>query len=222
MAQRRAILAGATGLIGGLCLRKLLDDPIYGQVITLSRRSVPEADPKLVQKNIDFDQIDQVAPIAADDAFCALGTTIRKAGSQEAFRKMDMEYTIAFAKFALACGAQQFALVSAVGANSRSRNFYVRTKGELENAVNSLAFKAVHIFQPGFLMGSRAEQRTGESIGLVISKALQFALGGGLNKYRPIPAATVAAGMVAAAKRGEPGHHRYLFDEIKALATSRG
>jgi uncharacterized protein YbjT (DUF2867 family) len=100
-----------------------------------------------------------------------------------------------------------------VGANARSRNFYLRTKGELEEPVKALPFASVHIFQPSFLTGARAE------LGLALTKALQFAFIGGLSKYRPIPAFTVAAAMIAAVKRAEPGHHTYLFDDMQALAA---
>jgi uncharacterized protein YbjT (DUF2867 family) len=218
MPPRTALIAGATGLVGSLCLKQLIADPAYDQVIAISRRPVPESHPKLTQKIFDFDKLGQLTSVTADDAFCALGTTIRKAGSQEAFRKIDVGYSKAFAELALAAGARQFALVSSVGANARSTNFYLRTKGEIEDAVKAPPFTSVHIFQPSFLMGSRSEQRPGEGIGLALVKALQFAFIGGLRKYRPIPASTVAAAMIAAVKRGEPGRHTYLFDDMQALA----
>jgi uncharacterized protein YbjT (DUF2867 family) len=124
MPQRTALIAGATGLVGSLCLKQLLDDPAYAQVISISRRPASESHPKLVQRVVEFDNLSQLAPIAANDAFCALGTTNAKAGSREAYRKIDFGYSKAFAEFALAGGAQQFALVSSVGANARSRAFY--------------------------------------------------------------------------------------------------
>ena len=218
MPPRTALIAGVTGLVGSLCLKQLLADPAYGQVIAISRRPVPESHPKLSQKIVDFDKLGPLTSIAADDAFCALGTTIRKAGSQEAFRKIDFGYSKAFAELALAGGARQLALVSSVGANARSTNFYLGTKGEIEDAVKALPFTSVHIFQPSFLVGSRAEQRPGEGIGLALARALQFAFISALRKYRPILASTVAAVMVAAVKRAEPGRHTYLFDDMQALA----
>ena len=218
MPQRTAIIAGATGLVGSLCLKQLLDDRAYAQVIAVSRRAVAESHPKLVQKVVEFDKLRQLAPLVADDAFCALGTTIAKAGSQQAFRKIDLDYSKAFAEFALAGGARQLALVSSVGANARSWNFYLRTKGELEEAVKALAFTSLHIFRPSFLMGLRPEQRAGEGIGLALSKVFQFAFVGGLSKYRPMAASTVAAAMIAAVKRAAPGHHTYFFKEMQAMA----
>jgi uncharacterized protein YbjT (DUF2867 family) len=218
MPQRIVLIAGATGLVGSHCLKQLLDDPAYAQVISISRRPASESHPKLVQKLVDFDHLSQLAPIAASDAFCTLGTTIAKAGSQEAFRKIDFAYAKAFAELALTCGTQQFALISSIGANARSKNFYLRTKGELEEALTTLRFHSVHIFQPTFLMGARAEQRAGESIGLTLVRVLQFAFIGGFRKYRAIEASTLARAMIAAVGRGEPGRHIYRFDEIQALA----
>ena len=222
MSQRTALIAGATGLVGSHCLKQLLDDSAYAQVISISRRPAPVSSPKLVQKLVEFDNLAQLPPIAASDAFCALGTTIARAGSQEVFRKIDFGHAKAVAEFALAGGAQQFALVSSVGANAQSRNFYLRTKGELEEAVTTLRFTSAHIFQPSFLMGSRTEQRVGEGIGLALMKALQFAFIGGLSKYRPIPAFSVAAAMIAAVHQMSPGVHRYLFEDINRLAAPRG
>jgi uncharacterized protein YbjT (DUF2867 family) len=148
MPLRTALIAGATGLVGSLCLKRLLDDPDYAQVISISRRSASESHPKLVQKLVDFDNLSHLAPIAANDAFCALGTTNAKAGSQDAYRKIDFGYSKAFAEFALAGGAQQFALVSSVSANARSRTFYLRTKGELEEVITAMPFTSLHILLP--------------------------------------------------------------------------
>lgn len=220
MPQRTAIIAGATGLVGSLCLQRLLDDPDYAQVTAILRRPVPDQHPKFVQKVIDFDSLGQLAPVTADDAFCALGTTIRKAGSRLAFHKIDVGYSKAFAEFALRGGVQQFALVSSVGADAKSRNFYLRMKGELEDAVGSLPFRSVHIFQPSFLVGSRAEQRPGEGIVLAFAKVFQFALVGSLSKYRPILASTVAAAMITAVQGSSPGVHRYLYRDMKHLAAT--
>jgi len=127
MPPRTTLIAGATGLVGSLCLKQMLADPAYDQVIAISRRPVPES-PNLTQKVVDFDKLGQLTSVAADDAFCALGTTIRKAGSQQVFHKIDFGYSKAFAELALAAGARQFALVSSAGANARSTNFYLRNE----------------------------------------------------------------------------------------------
>ena len=193
MVQRTAIIAGATGLVGALCLKQLLDDPAYAQVTAILRRPSGRSHPKLTEKIVDFDKLSSLSPIAADDAFCALGTTNSKAGSQETYRKIDFGYSKAFAEFALAGDAKQFALVSSVGANARSRTFYLRTKGEIEDAVVALPFQSVHIFQPSFLIGERQELRTGEGPCLAIAKMLQFAFVGSFSKHTRIAHKAIAA-----------------------------
>ena len=219
MPQRTALIAGATGLVGSLCLKQLLDDPAYTEVVAIARRPIPESHPKLTQKIVDFENLSQLTPIPADDAFCALGTTIKKAGSQEAFRRIDAGYAKSFAEFSLAGGAREFALVSSIGANPGSGNFYLRTKGELEAAVSALPFKSVHIFRPSFLLGARPERRPAEEIAIALFQVLQYAFVGPLTPYRPILASTVAAAMIAAAKRADPGRHIYSFKEMQSLAA---
>ncbi len=216
---RTALLLGASGLVGGFCLRTLLEDPAYGRVTLLGRRelTVP-ARPKLTQKIVSFENLSAADFSNTDDLFCALGTTIRKAGSQNAFRRVDFEYPLAAAKQALNVGAQRFILVSSVGADAASKNFYLRTKGELEQAVSALGFQAVHIFQPSILLGRREEFRAGERAAIAITPALNLALIGGLRRYRGISAATVGKAMVAAAKQEESGTKIYEYDQIVQLA----
>jgi uncharacterized protein YbjT (DUF2867 family) len=148
----------------------------------------------------------------------ALGTTIRKAGSQQAFRRVDFEYPLSAAKQALNAGAKQFILVSSVGADPGSRNFYLRTKGELEQAVSALGFQAVHIFRPSILLGKREEFRAGERVATVIAPVLNLMLMGVLRRYRAIRAATVGRAMVAAARQAIIGVHVYEYDQIAQLA----
>jgi uncharacterized protein YbjT (DUF2867 family) len=214
-----ALLVGATGLVGGHCLRLLLGSNRYDQVVVIARRSVGQQSPKLLEKVIDFEHLQQLQPIHIDDAFCALGTTIRKAGSQPAFRKVDFEYVKFLAEWSHAAGTTQFLLVSSVGADPHSRNFYLRVKGETEVAVGAIGFRSVHIFRPSFLIGNRAEHRSGEAFGIAMAKALQFAFVGPLRRYHPIAAETVARAMLAAAKKSEPGTRIYHYDEITALAA---
>ena len=158
--RRTALLAGASGLVGGHLLQRLLADPRYRQVIAVSRKALGIEHPKLRSLITDFDPIE--AAIAGlgetvDDAFCALGTTIKTAGSRAAFRRVDFGYVVAFARAARAAGARHFMLVSAIGASARSRIFYLRVKGETEEAVAALGYPALHIFRPGLLLGQRAE-----------------------------------------------------------------
>jgi uncharacterized protein YbjT (DUF2867 family) len=217
MESRTALLIGASGLVGGFCLRALLADSVYAKVISLARRPLPLSHEKLLQQVVDFENVDALSLPSIDDVFCAVGTTIRKAGSQQAFRQVDFALPVAVATSALKSGARQFLLVSSVGADPRSGNFYLRTKGEVEQAVAALPFQAVHIFRPSFLMGPRAEFRLGEIVAIPVAKVLQNAMVGGLRKYRPIQAEDVARAMVAAAKAHRTGMQVYEYTEIKKL-----
>jgi uncharacterized protein YbjT (DUF2867 family) len=203
--KKSALIAGATGLVGGYVLRGALTHPSYSRVEILVRRELPVRDPKLTQRVVDFERLDaDVAGIAADDVFCCLGTTIRKAGSQEAFRHVDYDYPLALARLAKAAGAGKFLMVSALGADPKSSVFYNRVKGEVEHALAATGFPATYFFRPSLLMGPRAEGRRGEKIGTAIGKLIAPFLIGGLRKYRPIYAYTVAAAMMYVANRDFP------------------
>jgi len=214
MSRRSALLAGATGLVGGHLLRLLLADDTYQKVTILSRRGLPLTNPKLQQRLIDFDHLADLDAPKVDDVFCCLGTTIRKAGSQDAFRKVDFGYVEALARVAARAGAKQFLLVSAIGADPKSRVFYSRVKGETEAAVQAVGFTATHIFQPSMLMGDRTESRVLERVGTPLMRAVAFAMVGPLRHYRPIPAVDVAAAMVRTAKKARPGAHVYTYDAM--------
>ena len=214
MARRTALLAGATGLVGSHLLRLLLADETYQKVRILGRRGLPLTSPKLQQRLIDFDHLADLDAPKVDDVFCCLGTTIKKAGSQEAFRKVDLGYVEALARVAARAGAKQFLLVSAIGANAKSRVFYSRVKGETEAAVQAVGFAGTHIFRPSLLLGSRAESRPMERLSVLVGGPLGFVFAGPLRRYRPIPAETVAAAMVKAAKKARPGAHGYTYGEM--------
>jgi len=201
MTQTTALLAGATGLIGSHLLDLLLASATHNKVIALTRRPLERTHDKLSNLVADFDKLEEAvrsSGIKVDEAYCALGTTIKKAGSKEAFRKVDFDYEVAFARAAQAAGATKFAMVSAVGADARSPIFYSRVKGETEQAVRELNFAACHIFQPGVLLGHRTESRPGEQIAVALTPVLNLGLQGPLKKYRGIEAKTVAEAMVAA------------------------
>ena len=213
MAERTALIAGATGLVGAHLLELLLKSPHYSEVTVLVRRPLDKRHPKLNQMVTDFETLPQLG--APHDVFCALGTTIKKAGSQAAFRKVDLEYPLSLARQSVEEGSRQFLLVSSVGADIRSSNFYLRTKAELEDALGALPFRSLHVYHPSFLMGQRAEERSGEKIGIVFAKALGPLLIGSLRKYRAIPADALARAMVECAVRIEPGRHEYSYDSFK-------
>jgi len=218
MAQDTALIVGATGLIGGYCLKTLLARGDYQSVIALTRRKLGAQDPRLVEMTVDFDKLDEIDPFPAADVFCALGTTIERAGSQHAFLKVDFEYPRIIAERSAAAGAKQFVLVSSVGADPKSGNFYLRVKAEVEKAVSAQPFESVHIFRPSVLIGKRSEIRLAEAATVTAARAVQFALMGKLRKYRPIAAKTVAAAMLAAARESKPGRHIYHYDDIVSLA----
>ncbi len=219
MTERIALLAGASGLVGSRCLKRLLGEPAFTRVITLSRRPLPHDDPKLDQRVVDFERLGAVGVEfpRASDVFCCLGTTMRQAGSQAAFRQVDFTYVISLASLALGAGARQFLLVSSLGASPRSRIFYSRVKGETEAAIAALPFEARQIFRPALLLGERSERRTGEAWGALVMRGTAFALRGPLRRYRPIAAVTVAEAMVRVALRAPRGINIYESDEIERL-----
>src|SRR5262249_32017979 len=154
----------------------------------------------------------------AQDVFVALGTTIRKAGSEDAFRKVDLELPLRAAQESLKAGAEQFVVVSSVGADPNSKNFYLRTKGELEAELAKLPFHALHILRPSLLLGKRQEFRFGESIAMAIAPALDLLTLGPLRRYHAIRAETVGRAMVGAAKQERAGTFVYEYDALVNLA----
>ncbi len=218
--MRTAVIAGATGLIGGYLLERLLAHPAYSSVIVLARRTIAREHPKLDQRVIDFDALPSIELPAGADIFCALGTTIKTAGSQEAFRKVDFTYVHELARAGARAGAARFLVVSSIGASTTSRAFYLRVKGDMEAAVTRERYEAIHIFRPSALMGERKEPRFGERVGVALNRALALLMIGSLSKYRPIEADAVAAGMIGAALSDMRGTHIHTFDEILALARA--
>lgn len=223
MPQRTARLLGATGLVGGHCLDLLLEDDAYAAVTTVGRRPLDRPHPKLTHHVVDFDDADAYEGLpAAHDVFCCLGTTMRQAGSKAAFRKVDFTYPYEAARRAHAQGSEQFLLVSAVGADPRALFFYNRVKGEVEEAVRSLPFEGVYLFRPSLLTGERGEQRPGEQVAERVMDLFSFVLRGPLRRYRPVPARTVAAAMVAVARQHPGGVQVFSSDRLGALAEAGG
>jgi uncharacterized protein YbjT (DUF2867 family) len=215
---RTALIAGATGLVGGHVLGLLLEDPAYTRVVSVSRRPVHTTPAKLEQHIVDFATLPEMPP--ADDAFCCLGTTIRRAGSQEAFRRVDYDYVVSFASAAHRAGARQLLLVSAVGADPAARVFYSRVKGEVEAAVRQMPFEGIQIFRPSLLLGERTEFRLGERVATWFAPVAGLALVGSLRRYLPIEAADVARAMVRIAREAPRGPSVFEYDAIIALAKA--
>lgn len=216
--SRTALVAGSSGLVGGHLLRQLLDDPAYDRVTALTRRALPLTHKKLVQQVVDFDRLAEVGDFPrVHDVFCCLGTTIRQAGSQDAFRKVDMTYVVELGRMAVRHRTTQFLVVTALGADPRSRVFYNRVKGETEEAIRRLQFEGIQIFRPSLLLGKREQSRPAERIAGLLSPLVGWVMMGPLARYRPIKAATVARAMVRVARDAPRGAHVYESDEIRRL-----
>ena len=221
MQPRSALLVGATGLVGGRVLDLLLEDPAYGSVTVLGRRPAAREHAKLRQETVDFDRLRDFAELVrAQDVFCCLGTTIRAAGSREAFRRVDLDYPRALAEIASRGGVERFLLVTAMGADADSSIFYNRVKGEAEDAVRTLPFQEVVILRPSLLLGERAERRPGEELAQRVMPRLAPLLVGPLRRYRPVEAGTVARAMVRLAKAGGRGVRVVESDRIQALGDA--
>lgn len=219
--NRKAVVVGATGLIGSELVQRLLRDPTYQTVIVWVRRSTGLTHSKLEEQFIDFDQLESVSEkLSGADVFCAIGTTMKKAGSQEAFRRVDFTYPLTLGKLAKKQSANQLLLVSSIGADSSSFFFYSRVKGEIEEKLSELNLPALHIFRPSLLLGKRAEFRWGEQFATLFSKVLYPFFQGPLRKYRPVQASTVASAMIYAAKRDALGVHIYESEKIRQMSES--
>jgi uncharacterized protein YbjT (DUF2867 family) len=209
----RAAVAGATGLVGSRVLGLLLADPAVARVTAPTRRPLAPH-PKLDNPILPPGNAWPALP-ALEEAYACLGTTRAKAGSAEAFRAVDLDLTVSFARAAKAAGARRFGLVSAVGADARSRFLYPRVKGEAEAAVAGLGFESAVIARPSFLLGARAESRPAEKLLIPVFLLLGPALGGSWAKYRAVDAGAVAASLIAATRGRVPG---VLALESDALA----
>lgn len=204
--MKTAIIAGASGLIGKQLLYNLIEAGEYETVIALVRKELPVASPKLKQVITNFDDLTSVQQfLKADDVFCCLGTTIKKAGSQAGFRKVDYKYCYNLAKETHQQGSQNFYLVSALGANPFSTIFYNRVKGETEEAIKHLSFNSFYIFRPSLLLGDRKEFRLGEKIAQLVMKPFSAFMLGGLKKYKPIEALLIAKTMYKVAQKNAKG-----------------
>ena len=211
MSVRKALIVGATGLIGGFCLQALIDDSNYSEVTALVRKPILETHRKLKTVITQFADLEhELSKIYADDVFCCLGTTIKKAGSRETFKQIDHTLVVTIAALMKKQGAEQFLVISAMGADSNSKVFYNRTKGEMEEALQDLRYPCLRILRPSLLLGLRKEFRLGEKIGVLLTPVLKPFLLGSLKKYRPVQAESVAKFMVKAAHE-EPisGVHVY-------------
>jgi uncharacterized protein YbjT (DUF2867 family) len=190
-AQRSILLAGATGLVGRELLRGLLDDDGVSRVTVVGRRALAEEHPKLQSLVVDFAAMPQLPPV--DECYIALGTTIKVAGSQAAFRAVDYDAVVNVAKAAKAAGARKLGVVSAMGSDAKSAVFYSRVKGEMEDALSAMGFEGLVIARPSMLAGDREALgqpiRSGEGLALKVSNTLGFLIP---RNYRSISVKSVA------------------------------
>lgn len=211
--SRSILLAGASGLVGRACLQALLDDPNFERVIVLVRRRLAIDHPnaaKVQQHVVDFRLLDQHPELfKVDQIMCTLGTTIKAAGSERAFREVDYAYPLQLAQLGLQGGARHFLVVSALGANARSRFFYNRVKGEMERDLLGLDYPSVTVARPSLLLGARSEFRFGEEV----AKRFSFLLP---NALKPVHAADVAACLVQRARADMPGRRVISSAQIRA------
>jgi len=216
------LIAGATGLVGQHCLRRVLATPAFERVVVLTRRPLPPSaiDPagsgRVETHVVDFEQLDAHAALFdVDQILCALGTTIKQAGSQARFRRVDHDYVLALARLGVARGAHHFLLVSALGADPGSRIFYNRVKGEVEEALRTLQYRTVSVVRPSLLLGQRRELRLGERLGALIGRFVP-------GRYRPVEADAVAAVLVQLALADAPGWCVVESEEIRHRAAALG
>ncbi|HRG24480.1 MAG TPA: NAD(P)H-binding protein [Chitinophagaceae bacterium] len=195
-----ATIIGSTGLIGTHLLNLLINNPDYSTVRILIRRPVEFSHPKLEKKLVDFNDMEsfRLALEGTEVIFCCIGTTMKKMkGDKEAYRKIDYDIAVQAAQLGKACGCEKFVLVSAVGADSNSRNFYLKLKGETEEAVQASGIESVYILRPSLLIGNRKEFRAGEKLATWLMPLFAFLLPA---RYRPVKASEVAKAMVNAVK----------------------
>jgi uncharacterized protein YbjT (DUF2867 family) len=218
--KKSALIVGATGLVGNELMNLLPNHPGYETVRVFTRKRMSVDHPKLDQIIVDFDSLDQYKGyLNVDDVFCCLGTTIKKAGSQEAFKKVDFEYPLVLAQLARERGVGKFLIITAMGADRNSKVFYNRVKGELEEELKGAGFSALHIFRPSLLLGDRNEFRLGEKIAIILSPLLSFLMVGSLSPFKPIKAMDVANAMYLSGLNQKTGEFIHRSDQIQSISN---
>jgi uncharacterized protein YbjT (DUF2867 family) len=214
----KAIIAGSSGLIGSKLLDILLQQPFYDEVLILVRKELSTQHPKLTQLVVDFDRLETYADQLTGHAiFCCLGSTRAKTPDLAVYRRIDHDYPVQLAQLGHSNGVKEYHLVSSIGANASSSNFYTKTKGETELDVDKVGIPATHIYQPSLLTGQRKEKRILEHIASLLMKIIDPLLMGSLKKYRSIPAATVAMVMFKQSTKNMVGNFIYPSNAIKEI-----
>lgn len=211
--QRIALVAGATGVTGKYLLKYLHHSGAYSTIIAFTRKPLDIIFENLDERIVDFDHLPDA--VFAHDVYCCLGTTIKKAKTKEAFKKVDHTFVINLAEVQKKAGTEHFAVISAMGASSKSPFFYNRVKGEMENALMQIGFKSLYIFRPSFIAAHRTEKRSGEKLALLFFSWINPLLIGPLKKYQSVAASAIAKAMALKMLESKPGIHLVLSDEIK-------
>jgi uncharacterized protein YbjT (DUF2867 family) len=214
----KAIIAGASGLIGSNLLNILLQQQEYDEVLILVRKELPVQHKKLKQLIVDFDQLEEYSEVINGHAvFSCLGTTKSQTPDPAQYRKIDYDYPLHLAKLAKQNGVEQFHVVSSIGADKTSSAFYIKLKGELEEALKHIGFPTLLIYQPSMLIGDRDKTRVMEKIFSGIFKVIDPLLLGGLKKYRSIKGQTVAHAMFKKSLDSATGTFTYTSDKIQSI-----
>lgn len=213
---KKAIIAGASGLIGSHLLRQLLDGDAYAEVLVLVRKPLSLQHTKLSQLVLDFDKMDEYADkLTGDAVFSCLGTTVAQTPDKVLYRKIDHDYPIRLAQLALKNGVQQFHWVSSVGADATSSNAYLKLKGETEDDLKKVGTPSLHLYRPSMLTGRKEKMRFSESMINAIMMLANPLLMGGLTKYHSIPGSVVAKAMIQQSIDNETGTFIYQYNELK-------
>ena len=211
--SKTALLAGSTGLIGSQLLELLLNDDRYSNIIAISRKPLSIANPKLINLVCELrDLPNHRDQLKADDIYCCLGTTIKKAKSQEAFRAVDLDAPLLLAKISKEQGAKKYMLVSSLGANKNSSIFYNKVKGEVEEGIKQVGFSSLHILRPSLLLGPRQEERAGEDAAKFFYKIFSFLIP---KKFQGIESIKVVKGMLAFAQQEQIGNFIHESAELQ-------
>ncbi len=216
--KKKALVFGGTGLTGTELVRQLSRDDNYGEIVVFVRKEVTPVIDKVRQVVIDFDNMEAFASqIQGDELFICLGSTIARAGSKEAFFKIDHDYVMEAARLALKGGVSRAAVITAVGSSAKSMFFYPKVKGLVEQELMELGFEALHILRPSLLLGNRKEFRRGERLAVILSEKLPGMYFGPFYKYRPIQVSVVAHAMIQMMARENKGNRIYESEEIQKI-----
>ncbi len=221
MSAKTASIIGASGMVGTYLLDLAIQDKTFDEIRLIVRRPVEVSGPGVAIKLVDFADPEslKLAIDGSDVVFCAIGTTQRNVkGNKSLYRQIDYDIPVRAAQYCKETGCEKFVIVTSVGANSKSRSFYLRLKGDVEDALAATHLRSVHIMQPSMLLGYRKERRRSEKLLQHSMFFFSHYFFGGWRKYRAIHAGKVAAAMLNAAKKEEPGFFKYTYDQILALA----